>query len=93
MAQLYLETKNGPLPIEKRLAEKYELKKGTRAPFSGGRIVGENGDFTRDPADDPEGKRLSEEVKKEAERTIPDVVLTPSEIIDLAHGEDSSETI
>lgn len=92
MEPLYLESKNGPLPIEKRLAEKYGLKKGMRAPFSGARITGENGDFSRDPARDPRLPQLSEETIQEAERTIPDVVLTPAEIIDIAHGEDSSET-
>lgn len=91
MEKLYLETQNGLVPLAPAMVAKYHLQQGTRSPFTGGRIVGEGGDFTRKAApqagrppvspEKPGGIRAADE---------PDVVLTTSEIIDFVHGEDST---
>lgn len=91
MEKLYLETKNGLVPLAPATVAKYHLQKGTRSPFTGGRIVGEGGDFTRPPAlqgERPPASSFQTGGVGAAERA--DVVLTTSEIIDFAHGEDSS---
>ena len=86
-----METKAGPVPISAQMVAKYHLQKGTHAPFSGGRIVGEGGDFTRKPVKKTDRPPLPAASQTDGGAEIqPGVILTTSEILDFAHGEDSS---
>ena len=42
MEELFIETKEGNFPINQEIAEEYDLEKGTKAPFTGNRIVNVN---------------------------------------------------
>jgi hypothetical protein len=88
MKPLFIETDNGNVPIENKVKEKYNLEKGTTSPFTGERILGKSGDFTKEIHEEP--KTLDNIVKEEGVVENEDgVMLTQSEIIDLSHGEDS----
>lgn len=92
MDNLYLETKNGTVPIDKNIQKKYNLKKGTKSPFTNERILGENGDFTEDMPKDKDSKSV-EHVKKE-DNTVElehGVMFTTSEVLDISRGADSTE--
>ncbi|RDU25205.1 hypothetical protein [Anaerosacchariphilus polymeriproducens] len=45
MERLFVETKQGNIPIDDAIVEKYELKEGTFTPFTHQRIVDKNGNF------------------------------------------------
>ena len=91
--ELFMETNQGNIPIEPETVKKFHLEKGTLSPFSRRRIVDRHGDF---PAETEAQKDQTNTVKGEKhqkddeERQNGGVMLTTSEIIDLAHGEDSS---
>lgn len=97
MDDLYLETKNGNLPINQGIIEKYNLKKGTISPFTHNRIVGKNGDFHLEVkvqpeaseeviTKNPDGGKLISDGTVELENGI---TLSASEIIDISEGADS----
>lgn len=89
MEELFLETKNGNIPLSQDIIRKYNLKKGIRSPFSNERILGKNGEYFIE-----ESKKkgsLNEEKTtgsgiKEMENGIE---LSTSEMIDIAQGADS----
>ena len=83
MENLYIETENGNIPIEKGIIEKHNLEKGMYSPFARYRILGENGDFPKRAS----AKKDSEKDTMNAEAE--DVMLTASEIIDFSQGADS----
>ncbi len=88
MEPLYLETAAGLVPLDADLAAKYHLKKGMISPFSGARIVGPNGDFSREETAAVARPAAGTDREPGAE-IQPGVMLTTSEILDFAHGEDS----
>ena len=90
MEELFLETKNGNSPIAEDIVKKYDLKKGTRTPFTDSRILGKNGDYVRE-------KRLEERASlNQKDDEIKDLengfMLSQSEMIDIAQGVDSDES-
>lgn len=92
--KLYMETERGSAPIDPATIKKYRLEKGMLSPFSRCRIVGVHGDF---PGETTAQKIQTYEVKGNnpekdggGAQQNGGVTLTTSEIIDLAHGEDSS---
>lgn len=92
MKKLFIETKDGALPIEGKIAEKYSLEKGTKSPFTGGRIVGENGDFAKAPPKEKDCRATEKSPKEDHTAEDRDGTLfTTSEIIDLASGADSPQ--
>ena len=92
MENLYIETNNGNIPIDKNVQKKYNLEKGTITPFTGERIVGENGDFKKGKYNEDEKKTLDNIVKEEGVVENEDgVMMTQAEIIDFSHGADSYE--
>jgi hypothetical protein len=79
MEELFVATEQGNIPIERSIAEKYNLQKGTRTPFSGNMIVDKNSDATP--------KRRKKKSIEEPNRS--GVTLTTAEVIDLGAGADS----
>jgi|GEM_PF-269470 hypothetical protein len=49
MEELYLETKNGTVPIDQKTVEKYNLEKGMQSPFTQDRIVNQFGEYCLEP--------------------------------------------
>ena len=93
MEQLRIETQAGLIPLDADMIRKYGLRPGLRAPFTGGRIVGESGRFPAGskgkPVEEDAFKQHSqEEIGVKAEDGI---MLTASERIDFALGADSDE--
>lgn len=92
MEKIFLQTKNGRVPIDPEIARKYGLKKGMTSPFSKEPIVDENGNGAA-------GNRFhpASENKENGEGMINDelvqldngVTLFTSEMIDIAQGADS----
>lgn len=87
MEELYIETKNGNLRIDDAFIQKYNLKKGTLSPFTRSRIVGKNGDFHRE--DLSEEKESISQVDDEIKEMENGLMLSQSEMIDIAQGVDS----
>lgn len=95
MEELRIETPEGWLPLDTAMIQKYGLRPGARAPFTGDRIVGKNGEFPLGrfpkPVEEDAFKQHSEEeIGVKAEDGI---MLTASERIDFALGVDSDEEI
>lgn len=89
MKNLYLETKNGVVPIDENIEKKYKLEKGTMSPFTDERILGENGDFTKEKHKDDKMKNLGNVKKEDGVEPEDGIMLTTSEIIDFTQGSDS----
>lgn len=87
MEELFIETKNGNVKIEDEIIQKYNLKKGYFTPFTHERIVGKNGDFRRE--DIPLDKGSLNQVDDEIEEMENGLMLSQSEMIDIAQGVDS----
>ncbi len=87
MEKLYIETKNGNIPIDKDIIEKYDLKKGTLSPFTNNHILGEDGDFVRE--DPPKEKASLNQGDDEIEDMENGFMISTSEMIDIAQGLDS----
>jgi hypothetical protein len=87
MEEIYIETKNGNIKIDDSFVQKYNLKKGTFSPFTHERLVGKNGDFHRD--DLPEEKDSLDQDDAEIEEMENGLMLSQSEMIDIAQGVDS----
>ncbi len=87
MEELYVETKNGNIPIDQNIVEKYDIKKGTLSPFTSSRILGEKGDFVRE--DPPEERVSLNQGDDEIEEMENGFMLSTSEMIDIAQGVDS----
>jgi hypothetical protein len=85
MEELNLETKNGRLPINKNIVEKYNLRKGTLSSFTCNRIVDKNGKYI---IEKPKVKGL-EEANEGDQAKENGLLLQTSEIIDFAQGADS----
>ena len=79
MDELFVATEQGNIPIEPKLAEKYNLKKGMKTPFSNEIIVNQEGDATPEPPK----KEIIEEPEDDG------IVLTTAEALDFAAGADS----
>lgn len=89
MKNLYIETKNGAVPIDKNIEKKYKLEKGTMTPFTDERILGAGGDFTKEKHDDEAMKNLGNVRKEDGVEPEDGIMLTTSEIIDFTQGTDS----
>jgi hypothetical protein len=89
MEELFIETKDGNIPIDPAIVKRFNLEKGTWSPFTRSRIVGKNGEFPEEKDSKNNGKNIKAE-DTAAETQNGGVVLTTSEVIDFAHGEDSS---
>lgn len=93
MKKLYLKTKSGVMPIEKSIAEKYNLMPGTASPFTQGDIVDENGNVPQKDDlkshGDLEGSKgeLINDGIAEIDNAL---TLSVSEIIDFSEGVDSN---
>lgn len=96
MEELYLETKNGNVPIDEDTIEKYDLKKGSLSPFTRNRIVGRNGEYYL--KSDIEEALLKQSFNKMPEEGFHDdgiahmedgFELSTSEMIDISQGLDS----
>jgi hypothetical protein len=86
MKELYLETKNGNVPIDQAIIEKYNLKKGTMSPFTNSRIVDKDGEFY---VDQPTTKKLSYQPDDGIAEMDHGLSLSTSEMLDIAAGVDS----
>ncbi|WFR59366.1 hypothetical protein QA584_09830 [Anaerocolumna sp. AGMB13025] len=87
MEELYLETKEGKVKIDDRIAQKYDLKKGTVSPFTQNHIVDKAGEFKRE---EPPKKRDSiNQGDDEIEEMENGFYLSTSEMLDIAQGVDS----
>ncbi|WMJ87302.1 hypothetical protein [Anaerocolumna sp. MB42-C2] len=90
MEELFIETKNGNIPIAEDIVEKYDLKKGTRSPYTDSRILGENCDYVREnPPEERASLNQGDDEIKDLENGF---MLSQSEMIDIAQGVDSDET-
>jgi hypothetical protein len=89
MERLYIETEHGNLPIETEIAEKYNLQKGDKSPFTGQRIVDRYGDATA-PKPPEEEHDLSNH-EDEIEDLENGFQISTSEMLDIAAGVDSSQ--
>jgi len=97
MKELFLNTKQGLVPIEEKIIEKYNLKEGIISPFSRYWIVDKNGSLgeklpeneTSSPGVDemPAGEGLENDEIVEFSET--GAILSQSEIIDFSGGTDS----
>lgn len=87
MERLVVETKQGNIPIDDAIVEKYELKEGTFTPFTHQRIVDENGNFLHEEVEKKKTslKNQDEDIK-EMENGL---MLSTSEMIDITEGADS----
>lgn len=79
MEELFLETQDGLVPLDRKIIEKYKLKKGSLSPFTNCRIVDKNGNFETEKKDK---KKLTAQDGRS-------VKLTTSEQIDFSQGADS----
>ena len=91
MDELKLETPGGQLPIDRNIAKKYELRQGTRSPFTGKRILGKNGSFQKPPHRMQKNTDLRHPPETGVMETEDGLLMTTSEIIDFASGADSGE--
>jgi hypothetical protein len=90
MEELFIETKEGRLKIDNTIVEKYDLKKGTLSPFSRKPLVDRYGDFTRE---EPFREEVSlNQGDDEIEEMENGLLLSTSEMLDIAQGVDSDMT-
>lgn len=90
--KLYIRTAGGLAPIDPALAEKYGLRPGMASPFSEGRIVDDSGVAHDDAV--PDAPERIDTVKGELvndgiAQLDNGMTLSHSEMIDIAHAEDS----
>jgi hypothetical protein len=87
MERLFVETDQGDIPIDKGIAEKYELKEGTFTPFTHQKIVDKNGNFVHEEVEKKNTslKNQDDDIK-EMENGF---MLSTSEMLDIAEGADS----
>ncbi len=95
MEELYLRTQNGNVPIDPEIIEKYHLKKGTMSPFTGCPIVDKNGEFA---VEKPVAKNTLEQgLYESSDDSIVElengIMLSTSEMIDIAEGTDSTTDV
>ena len=92
MKKVYLKTKAGIHPIDPAVAEKYHLKPGTVAPFTGGMLVDQSGqapapEQAKAPSlEGTQGELINDEIA-EIDNAL---TLSQSEIIDFSQGTDSN---
>ena len=85
MDELFLATEHGKIPIDENMQKKYNLKKGTKSPFTDNMIVDQNGDAT------PEQKHEKPELQLNDENNQDSQLFSVSEKIDIAQGADSNQ--
>ena len=85
MDELFLETNQGKVPIDENTKKKYNLKKGTKSPFTNDLIVDQDGDST------PEQKPEKPELQLNDENNEDSQLFSVSEKIDIAWGADSNQ--
>jgi hypothetical protein len=93
MEPLFLKMEIGLSRIDPGLTEKYSLKKGNLSPFTGLRIVGENGEFTLEKPKEKEPIRHNQgELARDGIVELENgIMLTTSEMLDIAQGADSPD--
>lgn len=91
MDKLYIETETGNLPIHDEITQKYNLQKGDKSPYTGNRIVDRFGDGTIQKQ--PEEKHNLSNHEDEIEDLENGLQLSTSEMIDIADGVDSTESL
>ncbi|MGI6728188.1 MAG: hypothetical protein ACOX4P_06545 [Anaerovoracaceae bacterium] len=96
MKELYIETKDGYIPIDKNIIEKYDLVEGIRSPFTDNRIIDKKGSFHsgRQESEDfteLEWKEISPDgfPSDEVDQMNHGFEMSTSEMIDFAQGVDS----
>lgn len=90
MEELYIETKDGKQKIDNNIVEKYDLKKGTLSPFTREPLVDKFGDFTREEL--PKEVVSLNQGDDEIDEMENGLLLSTSEILDIAQGVDSDMT-
>lgn len=87
MEHLFIETKQGRIPINDAMTEKYKLKEGTYTPFTHQKIVDERGKFIHEEVEKKNVSLKNQDNEiKEMENGL---MLSTSEMIDIAEGADS----
>jgi len=87
MEPLFVETKEGNIPIDNAIVEKHGLKEGTYTPFTHQRIVDKNGNFIHEEVEEKNTSLKNEDDEvKDLENGL---MLSTSEMIDIAEGSDS----
>ena len=98
MADLYLETKNGMIPINEKTIQKYHLESGSRSPFTQDRIVGRDDGSVQSTNDEDSEASIHHDFN---DMPVQDIrgdgvdemdngfVMSQSEIIDFSQGVDS----
>jgi len=90
MEELFIKTKEGMQKIDNSIVEKYDLKKGTLSPFSRSTLVNEKGDAKRE---EPPREVVSlNQGDDEIEEMENGLLLSTSEMLDIAQGVDSDMT-
>lgn len=87
MSKIYIETENGRVPIDEKIAKKYHLKEGSKTPFTGNSLVDRDGNY---PV--KKEKRDTLAVDEEPEDGVVEfengVRFSQAEVIDIAKGVD-----
>lgn len=90
MDDLFLKTKNGNEPIAPEIVMKYNLQLGSKSPFTRQLIVDKNGLYPEEKIEKKINRNNATMQKPEEDPSENEnVKFSTSEIIDLAHGEDS----
>jgi hypothetical protein len=87
MERLFIETEKGNIPIDNEIAQKYNLQKGDKSPFTGQRIVDKFGDATA--PEPPEEEHDLSNQEDEIEDLEKGFQISTSEMLDFAEGADS----
>ncbi len=90
MEELKIDTNNGFIPLDEELIKKYGLKKGTKTPFTGYKIVGKDGDYTPQAVNEKSVLKPDEKTDDGIVEIQGGAMLTTSEILDFAQGADST---
>jgi len=93
MDRLYLDTKNGKLPIDPGVAEKYNLNRGSKSPYTNDAIVDRTGSAAKAPQAETPGAQLMVNKEKYANDELSEyengLVLDTAEVLDIAQAADS----
>jgi len=90
MKKLDIETKNGNIPIDQKIVNKYNLEKGTKSPFTGNRIVGINGEYPLEKPKENDVSKLDPDNGDGIAEMDGGLMLSTSEIIDFSEATDST---
>lgn len=93
MNKLYLDTKDGKMPIDPQVAEKYSLNKGMKSPYTNGVVVDETGSAAKPAKQKVPQSDLTVNKEKYANDTLSEyengLVLDTAEVLDIAQAADS----